>query len=71
MPIKQSLGSNPYFASLGRVRIFRAIAILFVVVYLLRLFHLQFIQGSELRSESESQAIKKLIVEPEKQFNSP
>lgn len=64
MPLKQSFGDNPYFASAGRRRAFKVLVVFVSVVFILRLAQLQLIEGSEYRHESDAQAIKKLRVEP-------
>lgn len=61
---RQSYINNPEFASASRERIFRVIIILFAVLFIGRLSYLQIIRGSFYRQESETQAIKKIIVEP-------
>lgn len=64
MPVKQAIGGNPYFATSGRWRIFSAVVILVAAVFVLKLVHLQIIEAGLYKKESESQAIKQMIIEP-------
>ncbi len=64
MPVKQSLGGNPKFASNSRATIFKALIIVISLLYTGRLAMLQIIEGNIYREVSENQAIKKISVEP-------
>lgn len=57
-------GSNNSFGGKEKLRFFKIIIILFVLVSIGRLAQLQIIEGSSYKYVSETQAIKKLIIEP-------
>ncbi len=59
-----SLGENSSFGTPARRRTFRVIIIVIALIYLARLAQLQIVQGSEFRNVSQTQAIKKVRVEP-------
>lgn len=64
MPIKRSIGENPYFGSNGRKNVFKLLLFAVASVFLVRLAQLQLLEGSEHKIESEAQAIRKVKVEP-------
>ncbi len=64
MAANQLLGNNKNFASKARVNIFRMLIILMALVFVGRLAQLQIIEVQLYKQESETQAIKKIIVEP-------
>ncbi len=64
MPIKRSIGENPYFGSNGRKNVFKLLLFVVASIFLSRLAQLQLLEGSEYKSESEAQAIKEVKVEP-------
>ena len=64
MAFESLIDTNPDFASRQRRNIFRIITILLAAVFIGRLGFMQIIQGSEYKLESESQAVKQVVVEP-------
>ncbi|MFC2130544.1 penicillin-binding protein 2 [Bacteroidota bacterium] len=55
---------GPVFGSKNRQNIFRIIIILFAVIFVGKLAFLQLVQGDIYRLESETQAIKQVVIEP-------
>lgn len=64
MSIRDSFKANPDFDPVKRLKILRVVVFLFVVVFIGRLAHLQIKQGGQYKLQSETQAIKQVIVEP-------
>ncbi len=64
MPIKRSMGENPFFGSNGRRNVYKLLLYVVAAIFIGRLAQLQLLQGSEYKMESEAQAIKKVKVEP-------
>ncbi|OGU16183.1 MAG: penicillin-binding protein 2 [Ignavibacteria bacterium GWB2_35_12] len=64
MAFETLIDTNPDFASKQRRNIFRTIIVLLAIVFIGRLGYMQIIQGSAYKLESESQAIKQVVVEP-------
>ncbi len=64
MPIKRSIGENPYFGSNGRKNVFKLLLWVVALLFISRLAQLQLLEGSGYKMESEAQAIKNVKVEP-------
>nr|HPO62488.1 hypothetical protein [Candidatus Kapabacteria bacterium] len=59
-----SSNNNISFGGNLRLNIFRVLILIFALVYIGRLAHLQIVKGSIYRLESQAQAVKEEIVEP-------
>jgi penicillin-binding protein 2 len=64
MPSTKISGMNPDFGSKIRGRILQVLVLIFALLFIGRLGYLQILKGSDYRTESEAQALKKKYVEP-------
>ncbi|MGE5478826.1 MAG: penicillin-binding protein 2 [Chloroflexota bacterium] len=64
MPVNNSLGETPDFASPDRQRTFRILIYIIAASFILRLGQLQLLEGSEYLEASAAQAIKRVRIEP-------
>ena len=64
MAVNRTISDNPEFASTSRQRIVKALVLAIAALFIFRLGQLQLVKGSDYKSESEAQAIKRVRVEP-------